>query len=88
MHECRLTVNRNTVPFDERPPMVASGVRIGTPAATMRGFDEDDFRAVASIIVDALADDADTEALAARSSALCERRPLYPGFRGYTTYVS
>ena len=43
LDECRLTVNRNTVPFDERPPMVASGVRIGTPAATMRGFDEDDF---------------------------------------------
>ena len=55
LEECRLTVNRNTVPFDERPPMVASGVRIGTPAATMRGFDEEDFREVAAIIVDALA---------------------------------
>ena len=54
LDECKLTVNRNTVPFDERPPMVASGVRIGTPAATMRGFDEDDFREVASIIVGAL----------------------------------
>ncbi len=88
LDECRLTVNRNTVPFDERPPMVASGVRIGTPAATMRGFDEDDFREVASIIVDALSDDADVDALAGRSSALCDRRPLYPGFRGYTTYVT
>jgi len=88
LDECRITVNRNTVPFDERPPMVASGVRIGTPAATMRGFDEDDFREVSSIIVDALADDADVAALAARSTALCDRRPLYPGFRGYTTYVS
>jgi glycine hydroxymethyltransferase len=88
LDECRVTVNRNTVPFDERPPMVASGVRIGTPAATMRGFDEDDFREVASIIVGALADDADVAALAARSSALCDRRPLYPGFRGYTTYVA
>src|SRR5918998_6778158 len=38
LHEVKLTVNRNTVPFDERPPTVASGVRIGTPAATMRGF--------------------------------------------------
>jgi glycine hydroxymethyltransferase len=85
---CRLTVNRNTVPFDERPPMVASGVRIGTPAATMRGFDQTDFREVASIIVGALGADADVEALAARASALCERRPLYPGFRGYTTYVT
>jgi glycine hydroxymethyltransferase len=88
LDECKITVNRNTVPFDERPPMVASGVRIGTPAVTMRGFDEDDFREVASIIVGALADDADTAALAERSSALCDRRPLYPGFRGYTTYVA
>jgi glycine hydroxymethyltransferase len=88
MHDCRLTVNRNTVPFDERPPMVASGVRIGTPAATMRGFDEDDFGEVASIISGALQDGADVDALAARSTALCDKRPLYPGFRGYTTYVA
>ena len=88
LEECRLTVNRNTVPFDERPPMVASGVRIGTPAATMRGFDEDDFREVASIIVGALTEDADVEALAGRAVALCDKRPLYPGFRGYTTYVA
>ncbi len=67
---CRLTVNRNTVPFDERPPMVASGVRIGTPAATMRGFDEDDFREVASMIVDSLADDADVDALRSARRAL------------------
>ena len=59
LEECRLTVNRNTVPFDERPPMVASGVRIGTPAATMRGFDEDDFREVAAVIVGSLQPDAE-----------------------------
>jgi glycine hydroxymethyltransferase len=88
LDECKLTVNRNTVPFDERPPMVASGVRIGTPAATMRGFDEDDFREVAAMIVGALSDDADVAALAARAIALCESHPLYPGFRGYTTYVA
>jgi len=88
LEECRLTVNRNTVPFDERPPMVASGIRIGTPAATMRGFDEEDFREVAAIIVDALQEDADAAALGARATTLCERRPLYPGFRGYTTYVA
>jgi glycine hydroxymethyltransferase len=86
--EAKLTVNRNTVPFDERPPTVASGIRIGTPAATMRGFDEDDFREVGRIICGALADGADVPALAARSEVLCERRPLYPGFRGYTTYVA
>jgi glycine hydroxymethyltransferase len=86
LHEVKLTVNRNTVPFDERPPTVASGVRIGTPAATMRGFDEDDFREVGRIITGALADDADTGALRSRSEALCERRPLYPGFRGFPAY--
>src|SRR4029453_1272173 len=82
------TVNRNTVPFDKRPPTVASGVRIGTPAATMRGFDEDDFREVGRIIHGALADGADVDALAARSLTLCGGRPLYPGFRGYTTFLA
>jgi len=86
--EVKLTVNRNTVPFDERPPTVASGIRIGTPAATMRGFDEEDFREVGRVIVSALADGADVPALTARIEGLCERRPLYPGFRGYTTYVA
>src|SRR3954452_209568 len=86
LEECKLTANRNTVPFDERPPMVASGVRLGTPAATMRGFDEDDFREVASIIADGLTENADVGALRARAVALCDKRPLYPGFRGYTTY--
>jgi glycine hydroxymethyltransferase len=85
--EVKLTVNRNTVPFDERPPTVASGVRIGTPAATMRGFDEDDFREIGQIIVGALGD-GDIAALAARTETLCEKRPLYPGFRGFTTYVA
>jgi glycine hydroxymethyltransferase len=84
--EVKLTVNRNTVPFDERPPTVASGVRIGTPAATMRGFDEEDFREVGQIMVGALADDADLSPLVARTDALCAKRPLYPGFRGFTTY--
>jgi len=88
MEECKLTANRNTVPFDERPPMVASGVRLGTPAATMRGFDEADFAEVASIIVGSLDETADLSALRARALALCDNRPLYPGFRGYTTYVS
>jgi glycine hydroxymethyltransferase len=86
LDEVKLTVNRNTVPFDERPPTVASGVRIGTPAATMRGFDEDDFREVGRIIARALADE-DLGVLADRSEALCAKRPLYPGFRGYTAYA-
>src|SRR5437016_5466185 len=85
--EVKLTVNRNTVPFDERPPTVASGIRIGTPAATMRGFDEDDFREVGRIICGALGEDAQIAALADAAGALCDRHPLYPGFRGYTTYM-
>ena len=88
LHEVKVTVNRNTVPFDERPPTVASGVRIGTPAATMRGFDDEDFREVGRIIVGALADGADPDALRSRAEALCVKRPLYPGFRGWTTYVA
>ena len=88
LHEVKVTVNRNTVPFDERPPTVASGVRIGTPAATMRGFDEDDFREVGAIICEALSDAPDADGLRARGAALLEKRPLYPGFRGYTTYVA
>jgi glycine hydroxymethyltransferase len=86
--EAKLTVNRNTVPFDERPPTVASGVRIGTPAATMRGFDEEDFREVGGIIVEALGEGADVASLAARADTLCAKRPLYPCFRGFTTYVA
>jgi glycine hydroxymethyltransferase len=86
LHEVKITANRNTVPFDERPPMEASGVRLGTPAVTMRGFGEDDLREVGGIIAGALAPDAEIEALRDRSDALCEKRPLYPGFRGYTTY--
>jgi glycine hydroxymethyltransferase len=86
--EVKLTVNRNTVPFDERPPTVASGVRIGTPAATMRGFDEPDFREVGQVIVEALGPSPDLGVLAGRSEALCAKRPLYPGFRGFTTYVA
>jgi glycine hydroxymethyltransferase len=86
--EVKLTVNRNTVPFDERPPTVASGVRIGTPAATMRGMDEDDFGEIGRIIVEALAEAPDIDALRSRTEALCAKRPLYPGFRGWTTYLS
>jgi hypothetical protein len=54
----------------------------------MRGFDESDFREVGHVIVEALGASPDLPALAARSAALCERRPLYPGFRGFTTYVA
>jgi glycine hydroxymethyltransferase len=88
LDKVKLTVNRNTVPFDERSPTVASGVRIGTPAATMRGLAEEDFREVGRIIVEALGEGANVQALAARSAALCDKHPLYPGFRGFTTYTA
>ena len=83
-----ITVNRNTVPFDERPPTVASGFRVGTPAMTMRGLDEEDFREVGGIMCDALASDADVVALRARSAALVARRPLYPGMSAYPDFGS
>ena len=87
LHEVKITVNRNTVPFDERPPTVASGVRIGTPAATMRGFDDEDFREIGRIMAGALGKDAEIPALRSRTEKLCAKRPLYPGFRGFTTYA-
>src|SRR5262249_49505375 len=88
LDEVCITANRNTVPFDERPPTVASGIRLGTPAATMRGFDEKGLEEVGQVICDALGLDADVRALAARSEAICEKRPLYNGFRGWTAYAT
>lgn len=85
--EVKITVNRNTVPFDERAPTVASGFRVGTPAMTMRGFDEDDFREVGRIIAGALAADADLAALSARAGELLRRRPLYPGLGAFPTFA-
>ena len=75
-----ITVNRNAIPFDERPPMDPSGLRIGTPALTTRGLGADDMREIASIICAALGDDFETEreALRERSRALTEAYPLYP----------
>jgi glycine hydroxymethyltransferase len=73
------------VPFDERPPTVASGVRIGSPAATMRGLDEGDSREVGRIVGEAVKPSADLDALAARTQAILDRHPLYPGLAsGYT----
>src|SRR5213078_4074773 len=86
--EVKLTVNRNTVPFDERPPTVASGVRIGTPAATMRGMDDESFREIGRVIVEALGDSPDLAALQTRVEKLCDDNPLYAGFRGWTTYLT
>ncbi|MCB0870907.1 MAG: serine hydroxymethyltransferase [Solirubrobacterales bacterium] len=75
-----ITVNRNAIPFDPRPPMNPSGLRIGTPALTTRGFQPEDMTEIAAIISTALGPDFESgrEALAARSQALMEKYPLYP----------
>jgi glycine hydroxymethyltransferase len=80
LEDVGITVNRNAIPFDERPPMNPSGLRIGTPALTTRGLVEDDMREVARLIVAALSDrfDAERDELLERSRALMERYPLYP----------
>ncbi|MEV6606647.1 MULTISPECIES: serine hydroxymethyltransferase [unclassified Kutzneria] len=78
LHDIGITVNRNAVPFDPRPPMVTSGLRIGTPALAARGFDDEAFREVADIVARALTPDFDAAALRARVVALTERFPLYP----------
>jgi glycine hydroxymethyltransferase len=80
LEEVGITVNRNAIPFDERPPMDPSGLRIGTPALTTRGLVEEDMREIAEVIATALGPDfeAEKEALLERTRALMERYPLYP----------
>jgi glycine hydroxymethyltransferase len=78
LHDIGITVNRNAVPNDPRPPMVTSGLRIGTPALATRGFQEAAFTEVADIIALALQPSFDSAALSARVSALAEQHPLYP----------
>ena len=80
---CAITVNRNAVPFDPRPPMTTSGIRIGTPAATMRGLDEADFTEVGNVIAGSLDAAADLPALRSRIAAILDRRPLYSGCRSH-----
>ncbi|MFF2076980.1 serine hydroxymethyltransferase [Kitasatospora sp. NPDC058162] len=81
LHEVGITVNRNAIPNDPRPPMVTSGLRIGTPALATRGFQAEDFREVADVIAEALKpafDETVAAALKARVTALAEKYPLYP----------
>lgn len=79
LHEVGITVNKNSVPNDPRPPMVTSGVRIGTPALATRGFGDAEFREVADVIALALQADADIPALRARVATLADAFPLYEG---------
>jgi len=78
LHEVGITVNRNAIPNDPRPPMVTSGLRIGTPALATRGFTAEDFREVSDIIAEALKPSYDAEGLKARVTALADKHPLYP----------
>ncbi|TRO61141.1 serine hydroxymethyltransferase [Streptomyces sp. IB201691-2A2] len=82
LHRVGITVNRNAVPFDPRPPMVSSGLRIGTPALATRGFGEAEFRETADIIAQALKDerfgDEHAGLLRARVEKLASAFPLYP----------
>ena len=86
LEEVGITVNRNAIPFDPRPPMNPSGLRIGTPALTTRGLVEDDMREIAAVIAAALSDDfeAEKDGLAARTSALMDAYPLYPQLASVT----
>lgn len=85
LHEVGITVNRNSVPWDPRPPMVTSGLRIGTPALATRGFGDNEFTEVADIIAVALRDgkNADVDALRARVDKLAADFPLYPGHENW-----
>jgi glycine hydroxymethyltransferase len=79
LHAIGITVNRNAVPFDPRPPMVTSGLRVGTAALATRGLQADDFSEIGDIIATALtpAYDAKRDELAERVSAIADRYPLY-----------
>lgn len=82
LHSIGLTVNRNAVPFDPRPPMVTSGLRIGTPALATRGFGAEAFAEVADVIAEALKpsyDEGVGAKLRDRVAALAAAHPLYPG---------
>ncbi|GLY13089.1 serine hydroxymethyltransferase [Kineosporia sp. NBRC 101677] len=79
LHEIGITVNRNAVPFDPRPPMVTSGLRIGTPALATRGFGDEEFTEVADVIAAALQPTCDVDALRKRVDRLAADFPLYDG---------
>ena len=79
LHQAGITVNRNAVPWDPRPPMTTSGLRIGTPALATRGFGVSEFEEVADVIAQALKPGADVSVLRSRVDALTEQFPLYPG---------
>jgi glycine hydroxymethyltransferase len=83
LDEIGITVNKNGIPFDQHPPNTASGIRLGTPATTSRGFGEDEMRAIGRLIIEAITERGDEVAqrrLAAEVSAITDRFPV-PGLR-------
>jgi glycine hydroxymethyltransferase len=86
LHSIGITVNRNAVPFDPRPPMVTSGLRVGTPALATRGLQVDDFHEIGKILATALtpAFDSSRDDLADRVTAIADRYPLYAQLRAGT----
>jgi glycine hydroxymethyltransferase len=83
LHEVGITVNRNSIPWDPRPPMTTSGLRIGTPALATRGFGPEEFAEVADIIAQALKPSPDVAALKSRVQTLAADFPLYEGLEGW-----
>ncbi|MCR5614602.1 MAG: serine hydroxymethyltransferase [Saccharofermentans sp.] len=82
LDDCNITANKNTIPFDPEKPMVTSGVRIGTPAVTARGFKEDDCRIVADCIADCIFDyENKKEDVIARVKSLTDKYPIYPDIK-------
>ncbi|MDD2371504.1 MAG: serine hydroxymethyltransferase [Firmicutes bacterium] len=90
LDEIGITCNKNTIPYDKQSPFVTSGIRLGTPAATTRGFKEEHMVRIAEIIYKALSDEHfqnDRDAIAADVTALCKEVPLYQDYKAYTELV-
>ena len=77
LDEVRITANKNAIPNDPQSPFITSGVRLGTPAVTSRGFDEDDMRVVAECIYNVASGNDTKENILAKVDALCKKHPIY-----------
>ncbi len=77
LDEVRITANKNAIPNDPQSPFITSGIRLGTPAVTSRGFDEDDMRVVAECIYNVASGNDTKENILAKVDALCKKHPIY-----------